>query len=128
LLEIKFWGYYLDALDHFESLGFPIPPKTNPSDFFIDIVTIDQRSDDLFQKSKQRINRFIDSWKRISEDMFLPITPVENAQKNTRTVWPSSWFGELGILFSRNIKEVMRDYGLIGATLGQALILTVSNS
>lgn len=37
-----FFGPLHDGLLHFSSLGYPLPEKTNPSDFFLDIITPDQ--------------------------------------------------------------------------------------
>lgn len=53
-----FFGSTQDALVHFQSLGYPLPPKMNPSDFFLDLITPDFRSDDVKAESLGRIEKF----------------------------------------------------------------------
>ncbi|KAH9252748.1 hypothetical protein BASA81_009257 [Batrachochytrium salamandrivorans] len=108
--------FYLDALESFENLDYPLPPKTNPSDFFMDIMTLDQRSKELRDASQARIDRFVAAYDIIRQNTFsstnmLAPTPIStpglksgNSLVNrTRTEWPSSWLGEVMVLLHRNM-------------------------
>lgn len=55
-------GLSIDALAHFEALGYSLPSKTNPSDFFLDVITLDQRTPEAKAASMHRITTFCDAW------------------------------------------------------------------
>ncbi|KAH9274984.1 hypothetical protein BASA83_002696 [Batrachochytrium salamandrivorans] len=130
------FGNTRDALESFENLDYPLPPKTNPSDFFMDIMTLDQRSKELRDASQARIDRFVAAYDIIRQNTFsstnmLAPTPIStpglksgNSLVNrTRTEWPSSWLGEVMVLLHRNMVDLSRDKASIGTTIGQGLFL-----
>ena len=49
------------ALKHFEDCGLPCAPNTNPSDFFLDTMTIDFRSAKLREQSLIRVKKLQDA-------------------------------------------------------------------
>ncbi|KAJ3084541.1 P-loop containing nucleoside triphosphate hydrolase protein [Rhizoclosmatium globosum] len=112
------------ALEHFNDLGFPLPPKTNPSDFFMDVITVNLRSEEEKVKSTAIITKFHDAYKEkfgTHESPFpSQLLPVE---KNY--VWPLPWYQEVLVLLGRNMKDVARNKGAIGATIGQAIFLVI---
>ena len=101
-----------EALLHFEQLGYPLPSKTNPSDFFLDIATLDQRTGELKESSMLRIQTFQKAWIDRSKDLF-PVASFHKASIETlkgAIQWPSSWRNEFYHLFERNIKNDIRRY------------------
>ena len=122
------YGSTEDALRHFKSLGFQIPPNTNPSDYFSDISTLDRRSEELEKESSERIKLFKSSWDKVS-NIDEPSSGGDrrglSSNPSNKTAWPSSWFHEFGILFHRNMVDVSRDAATLGATLGQGIIITL---
>lgn len=119
--KIVFFGPLDAAIAHFESLGYPLPPKTNPSDYFIDIITLDQRSEQLKSESLARIEMFSKAWEERSVE---PLIILPNNEISTySTGWPSTWIGEFIVLLNRNLKDVSRDIPTLGATLGQGIII-----
>jgi len=115
-----FYGPLSDGLKHFSDLGYSLPDKTNPSDFFLDIITTDQRSEEKYAESLARIDTFHQSWEK--KRMTVEIIANDDASK-VATGWPSTWFGEFFVLLDRNLKDVSRDKATLGATLGQGLII-----
>ena len=110
-------------MSHFEKLGFQIPPNTNPSDFFSDITTLDQRSESLKAESQKRIELFTKSWDGSSTDSLSPDHSREKSMNpSNKTEFPSSWIGEFSVLLQRNMLDVSRDPATLGATLGQAVV------
>jgi ABC-type multidrug transport system permease subunit len=63
------FGPTKQGLEHFASLGYQIPSNTNPSDFFLDTITLDQRNEKLVQESTERITKFQDAWKLLQGDV-----------------------------------------------------------
>ena len=55
-----FVGQRRDLLKHFTSLDFGCPPYKNPSDYYLDLVTIDSLSQEALIESSQRIEALAD--------------------------------------------------------------------
>lgn len=53
----------VEALTHFASLNFQCPSMANPMDFFIDNITIDNRSEAKVAESRKRLAIFVEEWK-----------------------------------------------------------------
>ncbi|EGF83345.1 hypothetical protein BATDEDRAFT_8584 [Batrachochytrium dendrobatidis JAM81] len=123
------FGSTSGALENFKSLGYPLPEKTNPSDFFLDIMTLDLRSDELRTSSKARIDKFVASYEEIRQIKHNTNPTTFVAGNDTRdsvkepTVWPSSWLTEIKVLLHRNMVDLSRDKATIGTTFGQSIFL-----
>jgi len=57
-----FAGALDTANKYFEEQGFPLPPLFNPADFFIDLVSVDQRGDAELASTTKRVQGLQDSW------------------------------------------------------------------
>lgn len=99
-----------------------MPPKTNPSDFFLDTITVDARTPELLEKSKARIEQFHAAYQEIEAKMPV-ISKQSEAPAIGRTAWPSTWMGEFVTLFGRNMVNNFRDKTIIGAAFGQAIFV-----
>ena len=113
------------AISHFEKLGWPLPDKTNPSDFFLDIITLDARNKTLREESAARIEKFDAAWRLHERENPLPApAAVLGGEGDDFARGKSlSWLPEFGILLERNLKDLWRDKGTLGATFGQAIFL-----
>ncbi|KAJ3066294.1 ATP-binding cassette sub- G member 2 [Podochytrium sp. JEL0797] len=119
-----FFGPTNAALEHFAELGHPLPAKTNPSDFFLDIITMDLRTSEKKEKSLAIIEKFHAAYQKKYATHVSPF-PSQLLAVNSKYVWPLSWPEELFVLLGRNMKDVMRNKGVIGATIGQAVFLVI---
>jgi ABC-type multidrug transport system permease subunit len=113
------------AIEHFDRLGYPLPPKTNPSDFFLDTITVDARTPEYFTESSARIETFVKAYETVMNSF-----PVVEKQQNcssqcNRIQWPSSWLGEFSTLLGRNLVNNSRDKAVIGASIGMGLFLSL---
>ena len=122
------YGKTDNALTHFAKLGYKIPENTNPSDFFSDISTLDQRTPELKEKSTERINLFQKAWQE--KMIHSPLSSRNdlngsNFKSSEKEAWPSPMYYEIFTLLRRAMLDVIRDKAILGATLGQAIFLTV---
>lgn len=116
--HVVYSGGVQGAVEHFENCGFPCPPNTNPSDFFLDTMTIDLRSDELKEKSLVRVAKLKEAWCEPSLD----IKPIASSEPTGRKVRNNPILFEFGVLLRRNINDVLRDAMTIGATVGQSIV------
>lgn len=128
-----FFGTLNEALTFFAKLEYPLPDKTNPSDHFIDIATLDQRSPELQASSLERINKFVSAWdvdkSKLSGLVATPyrgdtvMSKSEFAEGDDDAKYNSSWFTQFYVLLGRNLKDAMRDPAVIGASIIQNIIV-----
>ncbi|KAJ3103624.1 ATP-binding cassette sub- G member 2 [Phlyctochytrium planicorne] len=122
-----FFGKVDDALTFFSKMDYPLPPKTNPSDHFIDVATLDQRSPALLEASMSRIQTFADAWERERPNLpnKLVIESSTHRQGSRKERYHSSWMSQFAVLLDRNMKEIGRDPATLGASIGQGIIICI---
>ncbi|KAJ3322919.1 ATP-binding cassette sub- G member 2 [Boothiomyces sp. JEL0866] len=121
--ETLWLGSTSDALEHFGKLGYSIPAKTNPSDFFLDITTLDQRSAELKQKSEERILQFKQEWEKESKAKYAHIKVASQIDVCEEEGNSSSWINDFISLFGRSAKMVVRDKPAFIAKVAQTVIM-----
>lgn len=134
--RVVFFGTVPDAIQHFASLGHPCPSMVNPSDFFLDNLTIDFRSDEAKAISVERIQKFQNTWAQVEPNLphFMDIQQIgrkfnDNMSTNSTLksgnsrLWPNTWIVEFATLLERNMKDMFRYPEIFGATLGQNFIM-----
>ncbi|RKO83107.1 P-loop containing nucleoside triphosphate hydrolase protein, partial [Blyttiomyces helicus] len=123
-----FFGPPDDALAHFDRLGLPCPPKRNPADFFLDILTIDH---DL-ESEPARIRALHDAYRGLEEERKMEsgavsgeieIVDAVDAREDPLGGWANSWWEETGILYRRAWTEIFRNRPLIMAEFAQTIIV-----
>ena len=70
----------------------------------------------------KRIQLFATSWSERNTSINFP-QASHDVTSSISVKWPSTWIGEFMILLGRNLKDVMRDKGSLGATLGQGIFI-----
>eukprot|EP00834_Sanchytrium_tribonematis_P004320 NODE_206_length_12919_cov_0.381357.p2 type:complete len:548 gc:universal NODE_206_length_12919_cov_0.381357:8869-10512(+) len=117
-----FFGNIQEALDYFSKNGFPCPENTNPANFFIDLITIDYRTEEKREKSENRINKLIENWKQHDFKAKYPkIQEYHVAGGHLSFQYNSTWLYEFGILFKRSLKETTQNPAIVGITIVQSL-------
>jgi ABC-type multidrug transport system ATPase subunit/ABC-type multidrug transport system permease subunit len=123
--QCVFDGSPKDAIDHFMLLGYPIPPSTNPGDYFLDLITFDEAGDP--DEEAKRLEILSNAQKRRSL-MTLPPSSRQSFfffQNQPIPVWNLNMFQEFCILFHRSSRSLIRNRMLVWATLAQGLFFLV---
>ncbi|KAJ2080619.1 hypothetical protein H4R24_002940 [Coemansia sp. RSA 988] len=66
--RIVYFGPTSDSIRYFESIGYQCPMHENPADFFIDLMTLDYRSDETLARSKEQIKELADKFAQHSPE------------------------------------------------------------
>lgn len=61
------WRAGMQAVAWFEALGFPCPAHYNPADFFLDVVSMDHRTQDAEASSRVRIELLAEEFKKMED-------------------------------------------------------------
>ncbi|KAJ3013164.1 ATP-binding cassette sub- G member 2 [Thoreauomyces humboldtii] len=119
-----------DAVAHFASLGYPCPPRRNPADFFLDILTIQLET---HAEDTARVVRFHEAYRAIApekpvagviEDPRHPTTVrVENGEMDHNGDFANNWFVEFNLLCQRAWKDVLRNKPVLIADCMRTFVL-----
>ena len=63
--KVAYSGPSQSMLAHFGSMGHILPIHTNPSDFILDLCSIDLRTPNAESTSRARVNEFVQKWKEV---------------------------------------------------------------
>lgn len=110
-------------------LGFPCPPLTNPSDHFIDTITVDFRSPERRISSLERICTLHDAWVAATAHDVAKVFETADDEPEADALQPANYCNsfakELGILTRRAMLNVSRDLASIKAIVLKTCIFIV---
>lgn len=75
-----YFGPAREAVEWFSSLGYPCPVQFNPADFFLDLVSVDYRSEEAERVSRRRIELLTGVFATDGVKKFVP--SVEGSNQN----------------------------------------------
>lgn len=125
--KVVFSGKIKDAITHFSSVGMPCPELTNPSDFWLDMITLDYRDETALAKSQERIQTLQDTWEKHTSTIASTKKRIEDAP----VVWePMYWnngaINEFMTLLERDFsQEIVRNVPNVLATIMHSLTTTI---
>lgn len=101
--EIVFDGRLEECESFFRSCGYDLTGHSNPSDFFVETLSIDTTTEELERVSLERIHRLKVAWRRIQQPV--TSTVVGRVQIPQTSGFTTSKFVTL---FKRNISDFVR--------------------
>jgi ABC-type multidrug transport system ATPase subunit len=108
-------------LRHFESHGYSCPKQTNPSDFALDLITVNLQHKTKEEASRAKVRKLIESW---TSDMF-PVARAGSiatpAELGSLAREPASLATAFPILLKRATKNFFRQPDLLAARIGQVV-------
>ncbi|KAH7091129.1 ABC transporter-like protein [Paraphoma chrysanthemicola] len=114
-------GSAKDCLAHFAKLGHEMPPFTNPAEYLIDLVSVDNRSDEAEAAAELRVNHIKAAWREhlsrsANEKTDLSSIPSATAQRPR--VQKTSLVQQIRVLTARTWTTTIRDpMGMLGSLL-----------
>eukprot|EP00980_Cylindrotheca_fusiformis_P027784 scaffold22559_cov111-Cylindrotheca_fusiformis.AAC.23 len=123
--RVMYQGAVEDAPDYFEARGHPLPPKYNPADWIMNVaqsVPMDELNQLGFFLEDERdlpdpgTEIFVDG-----KDESGHANGDELAEIDTRG---ASMLTQLNLLYTRELRNIRRDKGAIGARFGLAIVMS----
>lgn len=102
-----FEGAVSDCIQFFEDCGFEVPPKVAPTDFFLDMLALDTRTEKLHEESQKRIQTIIKEWNFIRQ----PREPT--VLTKIRTPREYSAGSRYMMLLSRSVQNYYRNFNYL---------------
>ena len=104
---------------YFSGLGLQCPPLFHPGDYFLDIISLDNRSADQEVKSRKRIQFILESFSAVDDAQSVESGQSQNVDSSkslaaasggvTSGVWE-----QFEILSTRNVRQIVRDRSALG--------------
>jgi ABC-type multidrug transport system ATPase subunit len=118
-------GSAKDCLSYFANLGHEMPPFTNPAEYLIDLVSVDNRSEDAEAAAEHRVDRIKEAWREhlskvANEKESLNSTPTATSelQSQTRSARKTPLMQQIRVLTVRTWVVTIRDpMGMFGSLL-----------
>lgn len=113
-----FSGDVKAAPAYFESIGCPVPSKTNPAEHYLDLVNADF-------SSEGEVVKLLDAWEERSPDMTASVSGHDDAEPDGVTGGRHrSFMNEVKIMFRRHATFIFRDPVLY---LGRCVMILFTN-
>ncbi|KAJ2784550.1 hypothetical protein GGI15_002228 [Coemansia interrupta] len=119
--SVVYFGPTSGSINYFASIGYQCPMHENPADYFVDLMTLDYRSEGLLVESRKRVNNLVERFAVYSGqlDMRADGKPnkhqVESVESSYATIAndvgskKNSWISEYITLFRRDWTNIYRD-------------------
>ncbi|KAJ3146553.1 ATP-binding cassette sub- G member 2 [Geranomyces michiganensis] len=127
-----FQGPVDDALAHFARLGYTCPPRKNPADFFLDILTIQGAT---HAEDTARVHKLHQAYRDLverDEEKQEPQPQQQPAAASAQTTevdhdaeFSNNWFTEARILNERAWKDVLRNRPVLIADIMRTFVLII---
>ena len=108
-----------DSVEYFQSIGYPVPPATNPAEYYLDLVNSDF-------SDEAAVTSILDAWEEKGPNIASSHhkTGFDDGQTGVTHVKRGSVVNEMIVMFRRHFKMVYRDPILY---IGRALVFLVAN-
>ncbi|OTF82901.1 ABC transporter sub-family G-like protein [Euroglyphus maynei] len=120
-----FVGLRKDFLRYFNSIGYPCPSFKNPSDYYLDLITLDDLSQEALLESRQRIETIADihsrrSMSEIFSSMPGPpaVLPAPFRRANFAMQFLALWIRALIFSFPYNVIRTGREQEFVWDRIG----------
>ncbi len=104
------------SVEYFRDLGFQCPPLFNPADYFLDIVSVDNRSHDEEERSQRRIEYLtasFDEKQKLKQEVKSAESADDDSADTPATEWgetiQSAVWTQIQVLGTRTFRQLSRD-------------------
>ncbi|EFA85032.1 hypothetical protein PPL_02028 [Heterostelium album PN500] len=127
--NVVYFGPTRAIVDHFASLGHECPFDVNPSDFFLDLITINYQTDKLENESKARLGDLITGFQTSPIYQANVTESTQSYQNDTRkfeieirntNYWLQTW-----LLYHRSMVNMVRDKSVVTARLVETVLIAL---
>ncbi|CAN9465310.1 unnamed protein product [Alternaria alternata] len=126
-------GSAKDCLPYFAKLGHEMPPFTNPAEYLIDVVSVDNRSVEAEKAAQDRVGRVIEAWRshcnnnlQEKHESATPATTMTKTERQKRRASQTSLIQQTRVLTARTWTVTIRDpmgmFGSLVEAIGMAVI------
>ena len=120
--HIIYQGEAKDSMDYFNQIGYPCPELTNPPDYYMRIIYLENRNA-LNPQETEKLQRFVESYKAKEQQIFMKLNSFQVAAlNNSDKAYKAGFFIEFRELCRRAFINTLRTPLLLIAKISQAIV------
>ncbi|KAJ2579605.1 hypothetical protein GGH95_003018, partial [Coemansia sp. RSA 1836] len=131
--RIVYFGPTATAIEYFAGIGYQCPMHENPADYFIDLMTLDYRSDDALARSKAQVKELADKF----AEREAQLTTYSNSEKPSSASGKgvelsgeldlprNNWFSEYSTLARRDWTNALRNVPFLMGQITQSVFMAL---
>ncbi|KAJ2776659.1 hypothetical protein GGI15_004783 [Coemansia interrupta] len=133
--QLVYFGPASASIDYFASIGHQCPMHENPADYFVDLMTLDYRSEEALAQSKAQVNTLVECFAqyttRTKPDLNEKHTPAGSYSGSGMAVYQESraprnnWFYEYSTMARRDWINALRNVPFIVGQVSQAIFMAL---
>ncbi|KAJ2557725.1 hypothetical protein EV175_001168 [Coemansia sp. RSA 1933] len=139
--RVVYFGPTASAIQYFADIGYQCPMHENPADYFVDIMTLDYRSEEALERSKDQVKLLAEKFQEYSGNGQLTVGSAASSEKhganqnsgtansshsNTEAKLPrNSWVYEYSTLARRDWLNALRNLPFLSGQLTQSLFMAL---
>ncbi|EGG22503.1 hypothetical protein DFA_04631 [Cavenderia fasciculata] len=146
--KVVYFGQTKHIVNHFAYLGYECPYDVNPSDYFLDLITINYQTEESERDSKERLGQLISGFRSspfynsgqidpnnttatavsIADDGTRTSIIEQQPQKDTKFKIEkrnTSFFLQVWLLYHRAVKNMVRDKSVVSARLVESVLIAL---
>ncbi|KAJ2776658.1 hypothetical protein GGI15_004782 [Coemansia interrupta] len=133
--QLVYFGPTSASIGYFASIGFECPVHENPADYFVDLMTLDYRSDEALAQSKQQVSALIESFARHASQQPPPSSEKQSpassqagsnvALRLDAPVPRNNWLYEYSTLARRDWINALRNIPFMVGQIAQAVVMAL---
>ncbi|KAG1655937.1 ATP-binding cassette sub-family G member 8 [Nymphon striatum] len=111
--KMMYFGQRKEMLPYFAYIDYPCPMYKNPSDYFLDLVTIDDLSSEAYLESTRRVESLYETFRQRQDQLSepgppsIPLSKIKKASFAIQIV--ALWIRALIYMFPYNLIHLFRD-------------------
>ncbi|KAJ1944949.1 hypothetical protein FBU59_002455 [Linderina macrospora] len=129
--RVVYFGPVSESIQYFAKIGHQCPVHENPADYFVNIMTLDYRSDATLAESKKQIAALADTFARHVAEPNASLAEKQSLvrsygeQDTSQVVVKNGWLYEYATLANRDWTNTLRNIPFIIGQIVQAIFMGV---
>ncbi|KAJ1862313.1 hypothetical protein LPJ73_000787, partial [Coemansia sp. RSA 2703] len=132
--RLVYFGPTSSSIDYFASIGYQCPMHENPADYFVDLMTLDYRSDEALAKSKEQVNTLVERFAEYSGSGTTSEKQSISGDRHTVNglsiyeepdIPRNNWFHEYTTLARRDWINTLRNIPFMAGQVTQAVFMAL---
>ncbi|GAV52241.1 hypothetical protein ZYGR_0AG02320 [Zygosaccharomyces rouxii] len=122
--NVVYCGPTTEMIPYFDSLGYSVPPLVNPADYFVDLSSVDTRTEGSKIESQKRLDQLVQQWNdHQSRRMNLVTFDTSKGIHPRNMAAKVSFWKQVEVLAKRNIKLNSSDHFTLAATFTEPALV-----
>ncbi|CAR26262.1 ZYRO0B05588p [Zygosaccharomyces rouxii] len=122
--NVVYCGKTTEMIPYFDSLGYSVPHLVNPADYFVDLSSVDARTEYSKKKSQELVDQLVQQWDDHQSQMMRLVTFDTSRGIHPRNMAARvSFWKQVEVLTRRNIKLNSSDHFTLVATFTEPALV-----